>query len=122
MIERREIPHLRWTSPPVVLAIVIIVGFFATLAAMMFMKQSTDMMVGALIAAFTGVIGYFYGSSSQSAGKDVAIAELTKTAATVANTAQATQASTTAAAGLGGPMQAGDVAIQADTVTVKGNP
>ena len=120
MIEdrRAHAPQLRWSSPPVVLATLVIMGFFAALfTTMLYTQTNADIMIGALIAAVSSVIGYFFGSSSQSAGKDAAITDLTKTAATVAATA-ATQALPAA------PIQAGDVAIKAETVTIdsKGTP
>lgn len=118
--QHADLHRLRWSSPAVVLASMIIVGFFAALFTMLlYTKDGTDIMVGALIAAVSTVTGFFFGSSSSSAGKDAAIAELTKTAATVATTAQATQVAADVAAGT---LKTGEVKIDADTVTVDGKP
>lgn len=141
IIDRRSAVHLSWRSPIVWLAFLITLGFFAALFTMMLMTNtSPDMMLGALMAAFSGIVGYYFGSSSTSAGKDAAISDLTKTAAVAATTtAQATQVAADAVAAAGGPVpaaggasapiQAGQVAIQAETVSVdssstamKGNP
>jgi drug/metabolite transporter (DMT)-like permease len=121
--ERRAPVHLSWTSPFVGLSILVTCGFFAVLFTMLFgtdvnpsMKDPLMLMLGALMSAFTGIIGWFYGSSSTSAGKDAAISDLTKTAAAVASTAQATQVAADVAAAQ--PTKAGEVAIEADSVTV----
>lgn len=120
-VDRRAMTHLSWKSPIVALAFVIVVGFFAALFFILNRPNSNpDMMLGALMASFTGIVGYYFGSSSTSAGKDAAISDLTKTAAAVATTAQATQVAADAAAAQ--PLQAGDVKIDAETVTVDGKP
>lgn len=112
--DRRAAHHLSWRSPIVALAFLITIGFFAALFFMMVMTDSNpDMMLGALMAAFSGIVGYYFGSSSKEAGKDAAITDLTRTAATVATTAQATRVAADVAAG-----KKGDVQIEADSVTV----
>lgn len=101
------------------LAFTITLGFFAALFTMMLKTNtSPDMMLGALMAAFSGIVGYYFGSSNTSASKDSAISDLTKTAAAVATTAQAAQAGEPPDA----PMQAGTVQIDAQAVTVDGKP
>lgn len=124
--------YLSWQSPLVGLAVVVTIGFFGVLFAMLFLRgvdpsirDAFMLMLGALMSNFTAVMQYFFGSSSGSANKDTAINNLTKTASVVADTAQATQAAALAPATPPGPILAGDVAIQADTVTVdspKGKP
>lgn len=118
--DRVPVTQLRWSSPPVILAITITIGFFAALFTMLLVTETNaDIMVGALIAAVSSVIGYFFGSSSQSAGKDAAINDLTKTAAAVATTAQASQVAADAAANTPTvPTRADNVEITADQATV----
>lgn len=115
-IDRRAASHLSWKSPVVALAFAITLGFFLALFTMLGRPDSNpDMMLGALMAAFSGIVGYYFGSSSKEAGKDAAISDLTRTAATVATTAQASQAAAQ-------PLQAGEVKIDAESVTVDGKP
>lgn len=133
-VDRRAAqPHASWRSPIVWLAFLITLGFFAALFTMMLMTNtSPDMMLGALMAAFSGIVGYYFGSSSTSAGKDAAISDLTKTAAAVASTAQATQVAAEAAQAAGGvaagpgaasaPLPVGEVVIEADNSTVSSSP
>lgn len=107
-VDRRVSPQTSWRSPIVWLAFLITVGFFAALFLMMLRTDtSPDMMLGALMAAFSGIVGYYFGSSSTSAAKDTAISDLTKTAAAVANTAAAS------------PPKVGEMQIDADAVTLK---
>ena len=73
------------------LAALIIVGFFAVLLLLVILtipKENVDailLALGALISAFSGVIGYFFGSSMSSAKKDATIASM-KTTDTIENT------------------------------------
>lgn len=120
-------PLASWRSPIVWLAFAITAGFFAALFFIMLKTEtSPDMMLGALMAAFSGIVGYYFGSSNTSAGKDAAISDLTKTAAAVASTAQASQVAADVAAAAGAaPLKAGEVQIDAQSVTVdsrKGTP
>jgi hypothetical protein len=109
------------TTPMARMAVVVTVGFFVVLGMLMFapinlaLKDPLLLMLGALIANFNSIISYYFGTTRSSQQKDGTIQAL-------AQTAQATQVSADAAAQPTGPMQAGDVAIQAATVTVKGNP
>jgi heme O synthase-like polyprenyltransferase len=58
-----------------ILAGIVIVGFFAVLALMLWKdKSGADILVGGLAAAFGSVVGYYYGSSASSARKDELIA------------------------------------------------
>ena len=62
-----------------VLGALIVTGFFFTLIASIYLKQGQDtinLMLGALIAAFSTVVGYFFGSSSSSAKKDETISNI----------------------------------------------
>lgn len=106
-------------APVIALSFMITLGFFAVLGVQIYRGVNHDMMIGALIAAFTGVVGYHFGTSSSSAKKDETIRGLTETAAAVATTAQAAQA----AADPPGPGTVGRMDIAADTVNVnKGKP
>lgn len=119
IIDRRQADAQGLThgSPVMVLSYMITLGFFAVLGFQLYRGANPDMMIGALIGAFTsGVIGFHFGRSSSDDKKNSTIAEQAKTAGTVATLAQATQA-----AGAG-PLQAGEVKIDADTVTVDGRP
>lgn len=59
------------------LATVVVVGFFVVLAMMLhWQRAGSDILVGALSAAFGGVVGYFFGSSASSARKDELIARV----------------------------------------------
>lgn len=64
------------------LAALIVVGFFAVIILLVVMKipkeniQALLLAIGALISAFSGVIGYFFGSSMSSAKKDATIANI----------------------------------------------
>jgi hypothetical protein len=110
------------------LAYIITLGFFGVLGIQIWLDRNPDMMIGALIGAFTsGVIGYYFGTSSSSATKDATIQDLTKTAAAVATTAQATQvASDLAAAIPSTTTKVAEMAVEATTVNVdthsKGTP
>jgi len=62
-----------------VLGSLIVTGFFFTLIASIILKQGQDtinLMLGALIAAFSTVVGYFFGSSQSSAKKDETISNI----------------------------------------------
>ena len=48
----------------------IILGFFALLFTKLFQAQNIELEVGALIAAFALIIGYYFGSSQGSKDKD----------------------------------------------------
>lgn len=63
------------------LAILIVLGFFACIAALLFapppndtMRDTLLVMVGALGAAFGAIVQYYFGSSSGSTAKDRVIA------------------------------------------------
>lgn len=63
-----------------VLAIIVTVGFFGVICFMLLFpvpetgKDVLLVLIGALGAAWTGIIGYFYGSSSGSAAKTAILA------------------------------------------------
>jgi hypothetical protein len=65
-----------------VLGWIIVVGFFTILVVRMFVTipptqvENVGMMIGALIGAFTTVVGYKYGSSKGSADKSAAMAAM----------------------------------------------
>ena len=106
------------------LAYIITLGFFGVLGIQIWLDRNPDMMIGALIGAFTsGVIGYYFGTSSSSATKDATIQDLTKTAAAVATTAQASQvAGDIAAAGLVNDRRVAEMTVEATTVNVDTHP
>lgn len=66
---------------PRIIACVVILGFFGILMVMMFKdlppssKEAALIMLGALGSAFTGVISYYYGSTSGSAEKNRLLAQ-----------------------------------------------
>lgn len=70
-----------------ILAGVIVAGFFALLYFFVFNKipegneSLLNIAVGALISSFTGVVGYFFGSSAGSANKTDLIAKTNEQAA-----------------------------------------
>ena len=74
-----QIATKSWVPP--VLAITITVGFFGILLALMYGQvQKTDevmIMLGSLGTAWSGVIGYYFGSSASSQNKDVLLANST---------------------------------------------
>lgn len=57
------------------LAVVIVAGFFATLGGLIMLavpadnKDALNIALGALVAGFSGVLGYFFGSSKGSSEK-----------------------------------------------------
>jgi hypothetical protein len=61
----------------IVIGALVVVGFFGSLAMLLFRPESFNdvnrepimLMVGALIAAFSGLMGFFFGSSAGSARK-----------------------------------------------------
>lgn len=118
------------TTPMAKLSVVVTIGFFGVLVLLMFapinleLKDPLLLMLGALIANFNSITSFYFGTTRSSQHKDDTITELTKTASVIASTAQATQVAADAAAAPTGPIQAGEVAIQADSVTVdsKGKP
>lgn len=69
-----------------VLALIVVVGFFAVLATLIFyaptqsMDQGTaaivNQLTGALIATFVSVVSYFFGSSTSSKQKDETISAM----------------------------------------------
>jgi hypothetical protein len=71
-------------STPSVLSGVIVTGFFAVLGVMAFVvlpvenKDALMLMAGGLIGAFTGVISYYFGSSSGSRMKTSELSALAK--------------------------------------------
>jgi len=70
--------------PMYILATVIVVGFFALIGLLMWRSMpegSNDiafMLFGALVASFTSVVSYFFGSSKGSADKNKLLSGLTK--------------------------------------------
>lgn len=83
------------------LAILVTAGFFAVIGAWMYWPPSTDnatalatlnQLTGALTIAFGGIMGYFFGSSRQSAAKDETITQMASTAASSAASSAATAA------------------------------
>jgi hypothetical protein len=117
------------TTPMARLAVAITLGFFAVLGMLMFapvrieLKDPLLLMLGALIGNFNSIVSFYFGTTSSSQKKDETITELTKTAAAVATTAQASQVAADVAAAQ--PQKTGEVQIQADSVTVdtpKGTP
>lgn len=102
-------------TPMSKLSVVITIGFFAVLVLLMFapinlsLKDPLLLMLGALIANFNSVISFYFGTTRTSQTKDDTIQALTSTAASVAATAQVTQA---------GPIQTDSVAIETGTVNV----
>lgn len=96
MIDWRE---RMMVSVQIIISVIIVGGFFARLILSQFfetptsMQRSADTFDGALIGAFSAVIGFWIGSSRSSEKKDQTIAETAKdaaaTAATVATVAAA---------------------------------
>ena len=66
-------------NAPAIIAVVVFVGFFATLLALIFLELHAStrdpllIMVGVLGAAVTGIIQYYFGSSSSSSKKNETI-------------------------------------------------
>lgn len=59
------------------LGALVIIGFFSTLIVLIIKgadKDTQNLLIGALIAAFSTVVGYFYGSSKGSQEKDELLA------------------------------------------------
>lgn len=62
------------------LAALIVGGFFLVLGGLLFVivpsgnEKALDITLGALVAGFSGVLGYFFGSSKGSSEKDAIIA------------------------------------------------
>lgn len=72
----------------IVICLVIVIGFFAVIAAYVYYPIKGDLstmnlLVGALISAFTGVVNYFCSSTSGSKAKDSTIADIAKAAVPV---------------------------------------
>lgn len=63
-----------------VLGAMVIIGFFAVVIYKLYMAQDVQLEIGALIAAFAMIVGYFYGSSKGSADKTKIIANGNKPA------------------------------------------
>lgn len=69
-----------------VISALVIAGFFAFVFALFFfakaidpsVKESLTLVTGSLIAAFTGVVGFWLGTSLSSVAKDQTISNLTK--------------------------------------------
>lgn len=84
-------PDSQTRSIQAFLSIIITLGFFAIIGILIFhgavdagVKDILLVLLGALLASWKEVTGYFFGSSSSSAAKDVTIATQATTAATVA--------------------------------------
>jgi len=63
------------------LGALIVIGFFGVLLGLMIIgksEQTINLALGALIAGFSTVVGYFYGSSASSARKDDIISNMNK--------------------------------------------
>jgi drug/metabolite transporter (DMT)-like permease len=66
----------------IILASLIVIGFFGCLLALLIHpatlsdlnREPVMLMIGALIAAFAGIVGYFFGSSAGSARKTALLA------------------------------------------------
>lgn len=59
------------------LGALVVIGFFSTLIVLIIKgadKETQNLLLGALIAAFSTVVGYFYGSSKGSQEKDELLA------------------------------------------------
>ena len=59
------------------LGALVVIGFFTTLVVLIIKgadKDTQNLLIGALIAAFSTVVGYFYGSSKGSQEKDELLA------------------------------------------------
>lgn len=71
---KREMEVKDWM--PAVLSLIVTIGFFSSIVAIMYIRQDADdkevlfMMLGGLGSAFTSVIAYYFGSSAGSARKD----------------------------------------------------
>lgn len=76
------------TKTPAILAAGIAIGFFGAFGALLVVplpgdsKEALFLMIGALIAAFSTVVGFYYGSSSSAKTKDDTINSLTKNGGT----------------------------------------
>lgn len=74
-------PKRRWDLAPILLAILIVSGYFLALVFVLtqpILKEServVDMMLGTLTAAFILVLNYFYGTNANSARKTDLIAK-----------------------------------------------
>lgn len=63
------------------LGALVVIGFFSTLIVLIIKgadKDTQNLLIGALIAAFSTVVGYFYGSSKGSQEKDELLANSTQ--------------------------------------------
>lgn len=63
------------------LGALVVIGFFSTLIVLIIKgadKDTQNLLIGALIAAFSTVVGYFYGSSKGSQDKDELLANSTQ--------------------------------------------
>ena len=70
----------------IVICMVIVLGFFAVIASYVVLpikgdQATMNLLVGALIGAFTSVCNYFVGTTSGSKAKDATIATIATTAA-----------------------------------------
>lgn len=61
-----------------VLGAIIVIGFFTIVSFKVWKGQDAQLEIGALIAAFAAVVGYFYGSSKGSADKTQLLADKKK--------------------------------------------
>lgn len=67
-----------------VLAAMVCLGFFGALAALLYIsipsdsKEAVMLVIGALIASFSTVVGFYFGSSSSSKSKDKTIQTLSQ--------------------------------------------
>lgn len=74
----------------IVICMVVVLGFFSVIAAYVFIPIKGDgavmnLLVGALIGAFTSVCNYFVGTTSGSKAKDTTIAGIATANTNVAN-------------------------------------
>jgi hypothetical protein len=66
------------------LGVVICIGFFGSLVALLYVpippdsKEAVMLVIGSLIASFSTVVGFYFGSSSSSKSKDQTIDTLSK--------------------------------------------
>jgi hypothetical protein len=87
-----------------------------------FAKGVLTLVLGRMLGYVDLCYNFEFGTTRSSTRKDETIQDLTKTAAVVANTAQATQVAADVAAAQPAVLKAEAVAIDAETVTVESPP